>query len=169
MDDATAMPPPQKKRIYGEIDAHLFLTLGLEMMRRPVNETGARGSHGTELRRFHSCFGAHPKVVSSVWDLIDPFHTPIYDYDGVLLPNPKPEHLLWACMFLKLYTTESINATMAAGFSTAVDEKTFRKWSWAFIHHIAELESDLVSLKLVVVVVCHHFDTFNDTVAVASS
>ncbi|KAH9095723.1 hypothetical protein LEN26_017765 [Aphanomyces euteiches] len=38
-------------------------------------------------------------------------------------------------MFLKVYATESIHATLAG-----VDEKTFRKWTWQWIEALADLQ-----------------------------
>ncbi|KAH9118088.1 hypothetical protein LEN26_012265 [Aphanomyces euteiches] len=53
--------------------------------------------------------------------------------------DPRPvgsrdEHLLWAMLFLKVYSSENVHATIAA-----VDEKTFRKWSWAILEALASL------------------------------
>lgn len=47
----------------------------------------------------------------------------------------QPEHLLWACMFLKLYSTEHVHAGMAG-----VDEKTFRKHVWTSVKALAQLK-----------------------------
>ena len=49
--------------------------------------------------------------------------------------------MLWGLMFLKIYASEGVLATLAGG----VDEKTFRKWAWRFVDAIADLEDDVVS------------------------
>ena len=52
----------------------------------------------------------------------------------------KAFHLLWALMFLKLYTAECVLASIAA-----VDEKSYRKWAWAFVDAVADLHTQVVS------------------------
>ena len=69
-------------------------------------------------------FGVSRPIVAQIW----------------LMTHEKPQgthvkHLLWALIFLKLYASESIHASLAG-----VDEKTFRKWSWVWIKTIATLE-----------------------------
>lgn len=77
-----------------------------------------------DARRFRSFFGVSPAVCSLVWDTI-----------GTNLPRGgMPEHLLWALMFLKIYSTEHVHCSFAK-----CDEKTYRKWSWCFVMLIADL------------------------------
>jgi hypothetical protein len=54
--------------------------------------------------------------------------------------GPKPEHLLWAFMWLKAYHTEDIGSALAG-----VDEKTFREKVWFYVEGIARLDTDVVS------------------------
>ena len=49
-------------------------------------------------------------------------------------------HLLWALMFLKLYCSEAVLSSLAGG----VHEQTFRKWSWYFVHEIANLQYKVI-------------------------
>jgi len=61
-------------------------------------------------------------VVVLTWNMIGvPFH------DDGDLSHAKPEHLLWALLFLKVYGDESYMATLCGGSGGAVDEKTFSK------------------------------------------
>ena len=46
----------------------------------------------------------------------------------------KPEYLLNALFFLKVYASEEVNATVAH-----MDEKTLRKWNWIVIKAISDL------------------------------
>ncbi|KAI0556617.1 hypothetical protein FGB62_352g06 [Gracilaria domingensis] len=84
----------------------------------------------TSVRRFRSIFGVSTDLVLNLW---------------LLAKNSLPDgreikHLLWALMFLKLYNTEHTNAAICG-----VDEKTFRKWSFAVVRSISTL--NLVNLK----------------------
>ena len=76
-------------------------------------------------RRFRALFGASPAVCSVVWSLAS----------RSLPPKARPIHLLWALLFLKVYATEHANASLAG-----VDEKTFRKWAWALLESISNLD-----------------------------
>jgi len=76
-------------------------------------------------RRFRAFFGTTPIVCSSLWGLLAVSRP----------PDSKPKHLLWALMFLRLYDTESVHALLAG-----VDEKTFRKWAWAFVRSLSKIE-----------------------------
>ena len=82
------------------------------------------GSLSVGYRKFRSFFGTTPLVCVVIWDML-------------LLDRPRksaPQHLLWALMLLKHYSTESINAAL-----TGVSEKTFRKWSLIFINLLANM------------------------------
>jgi hypothetical protein len=84
---------------------------------------------GTRNRCFHACFGVSSSVCAALWSLCIPF----------LPPGTLPIHLLWALYFLKVYTTENHNASVAG-----IDETTFRKWTWIVVYAIAAIP-DLVS------------------------
>jgi len=47
-------------------------------------------------------------------------------------------------MFLKVYATARVHCSLAGG----VDEKTFWKWVWIFVHEIANLEAGMVSASI---------------------
>jgi hypothetical protein len=83
---------------------------------------------GTRNRCFHACFGETFSICAALWSLCLPF----------LPTGTLPIHLLWVLYFLKVYTTENHNASVAG-----VDEKTFRKWTWIVVYAIAAIP-DLV-------------------------
>jgi hypothetical protein len=86
----------------------------------------------TDERRFLATFGVAPVVCLTIWNLlIETSNLP---------PGSFEYHLLWGLMFLKLYCAESIHAALAG-----CDEKTFRKWSWAFVDAISFLKNRVVS------------------------
>lgn len=64
--------------------------------------------------------------------------------EGVRPLSSRPVHLLWALLFLKVYGSEHTHRMIAN-----VDEKTFRKWSWCFVHLLSDI--DVVSIGLVYV------------------
>jgi hypothetical protein len=97
------------------------------------------GSSEIEDRRFRELFGCSPLVVLELWKLLLSNLT----IEG----SPEVVHLLWALTFLKLYTKESTTSRLVGG----IDEKTYRKWVWVFVSAIADLEVDVVSNGIVVV------------------
>lgn len=94
--------------------AETFLDCGRRLMRK------YQGSNIITNRRFRSTFGLSPEIASDIWNLL-----PRIRYG-------RPQHLLWAWLFLKLYSTEKINASLAG-----CNEKTFRKWAFCYIRLIA--------------------------------
>ncbi len=93
-----------------------------------------------ENRRFRSLSGVTPDICALVWHLI-----------GHNIPcGAQPHHLLWAFMFFKCYASEHNNRLLSGA-----DEKTFRKWSWAFISLLANQQ----------IVRLGHFSRFNFSVA----
>ena len=81
---------------------------------------------------FKATFGTSPFICAMLWNMIKP---------SVDMPRGvAPTHLLMALMFLKLYCSESVHATISG-----VDHQTFRKWSWLFVDEIARLEAEVVS------------------------
>lgn len=75
-------------------------------------------------RRFRALIGVSPAVCATVWSMLR----------ASLPPKASPAHLLWALLFLKVYATEHTSSIIAGA-----DEKTFRKWSWAFAQLISNL------------------------------
>jgi hypothetical protein len=92
-------------------------------------------AHKTEMARFRAAFGAGPNICSIVWGKIIA--------QTVLENGAKPVHMLWAFMFMKLYCTESVLASLAGG----VHEQTLRKWAWYFIEQISNLQYGVIMWK----------------------
>ena len=84
-------------------------------------------------RRFRSFFGASSRLVAILWNKIEK--------SGISEPGAKPKHLLWALLFLKVYSTIEVHCSIV-GWPSA---KSFSKWSWYFVKRIAELKDDLIS------------------------
>ena len=102
-----------------------FAALGSEMLKKAPGL-----SHSIAKRRFRALFGTSPTVCSTIWRLLS----------NKLPKGSKPKHLLWACLFLKIYATEQVNSVI-----TGADPKTFRKWVWILLRCIAS--QHLVSIS----------------------
>ena len=85
-------------------------------------------------RRFRSCFGAPSDVVAHLLNRIIAH--------GEIETGGKPKHLLWALVFLKVYSTEEIHCSIV-GWPSA---KSFSKWSWYFVGRISDLKDEVISL-----------------------
>ena len=119
-----------------------FLAFGISIIHRRKNaySTYARIYEGRgnpikkiELAQFQTHFGVTPYVCRWIWILL-------------IRNNLKPKggtakHLLWTLMFLKLYSTEKVLATIAD-----CSPKTYMKWTWKFVRAISVLKSILVSV-----------------------
>ena len=86
-----------------------------------------------ELELFKSHFGVTPFVCRCIWVLL-------------MRHDLKPEggtpiHLLWALLFMKLYSSAKVLASMAG-----CCKKTYMKWTWRFVLSIASLKSIVLSL-----------------------
>ena len=79
-------------------------------------------------RTFIAFYGTSPEVLSECWDRIHK-----------MLDKGKPKHLLWACMFMKLYLPEDV---MCVLLSTS--KPTFRKWAWKVIESLAIASVDII-------------------------
>ena len=90
--------------------------------------------------RFLSFFGVSAFVCTLLWRMfeIDEAH---YAEDA----GAEPCHLLWALLFLKVYSTSNTLCKLVGQDGQSVDPKTFRKWSWLFVRKIACLHVDVVS------------------------
>ena len=86
-------------------------------------------------RRFRSFFGASSRLVAVLWNKIE-------QQREIEEPGAEPKHLLWALLFLKVYSTIEIHCSIV-GWPSA---KTFAKWSWYFVKRIAELKEDEIVL-----------------------
>jgi hypothetical protein len=105
-----------------------FLEEGRIMMAR---RTGVVAK--TEMSCFRAMFGTGPKICAILWTRISSTMT-IPSGAGKLV------HLLWSLMFLKLYCSESVLASLAGG----VHEQTFRKWAWWFVDAISNLQYSVI-------------------------
>lgn len=90
-------------------------------------------SQRVENERTRGFFGAPLSVITELWGRLVPL---------VALPGAHPKHLLWALVFLKVYSTTAVHCRLVGW----VDEKTFRKWSWYFLSLIASLKDDVIQL-----------------------
>ena len=99
------------------------------------------GTAGREARHFREFFGTPVEAVEIVWDLLL--------RDSLLPEKGRPKHLLWALHFMKAYPKQGPACATVGASAGAVDAKTFRKWVWAFIRAIAELEEVVVSIFLI--------------------
>jgi hypothetical protein len=105
------------------------------IMNRPPRE---KSSFAIAARIFRELFGTNLRVVDNVWFLLDDLEI-----------NPEgglPKHLLWALHFMKAYPLQAQGCAAVGGSDGAVDPKTYRKWVWAYIEAISDLELDVVSL-----------------------
>ena len=89
-------------------------------------------------RHFREFFGTSIGPVMMVWGLLD--------HHSLLPEKGLPKHMLWALYFLKVYPKQGPGCSVVGASAGAVDPKTFRKWVWAFIVAIAELEEVVVSI-----------------------
>ena len=101
----------------------------------------AVGTTDREARQFREFFGTPVEAVEIVWDLLV--------RDSLLPEKGRPKHLLWALHFMKAYPKQGPACATVGASAGAVDAKTFRKWVWAFIRAIAELEEVVVSIFLI--------------------
>ena len=115
--------------------ADQFRAWGREIFdaRRSARGGGRRRSKETESRRFKAFFGVKAERASEVWSLLIGYK--------LLPPKSEPEHLLWALLFLKLYATEDVNASLVGH-----DPDTVRKWTWLMVEALHDLSKKLVSV-----------------------
>ena len=73
---------------------------------------------------FRGHFGVAMHIFVTLWNLIA---------SSVHEPGAHLKHLLWALLFLKMYSTESVHC----GIIGWPDPKMFRKWSWYFVRKMA--------------------------------
>jgi hypothetical protein len=129
-------PEKKKSKVTVTVTEDEMKHLGGEMMGRDPEGR----SESVFIRRWLSFFGVEPIICAETWNLLN---IAVNDPDDPDLTNARPEHLLWGLLFLKKYGSEEEMARIAGGES-AVDEKTFRKWSNIFVTRIAGLIFDVV-------------------------
>ncbi len=101
----------------------------------------AVGTTDREALHFREFFGTPVKAVEIIWDLLV--------RDSFLPEKGRPKHLLWVLHFMKAYPKQGPACATVGASAEAVDAKTFRKWVWAFIRAIADLEEVVVSIFLI--------------------
>jgi len=96
----------------------------------------SKGSWTSKSWWYKAFFGAELQVVSNLW-------RQLYESNWLYFAGargPKPEHLLWALLFLHRYGMEETMAVF-----TRVSEKTFCKWAWFYATGISKLDMIYVS------------------------
>ena len=98
------------KKLIGQLFVCLssqeFIARGREIFKK-----GRGLSSVTLLHHFKALLEVPPLVCNLAWNILGPS----------LPAKTRPKHLLWALVFLKVYTTEHRNCKL-----TGADEKTFR-------------------------------------------
>jgi hypothetical protein len=100
------------------VNSTTFVKLAIEMIKTTP-----------EARDFVAHFGVTPEVINDIWhagDFVD--------------EQLEPKHLLWACLLLRVYASESVLAGMVG-----VTRKTFRKYAWKGIKLVSDLFPTIVS------------------------
>jgi len=82
------------------------------------------------LERFKAHFGVSIFVVHVVWERLL-----VEDLLPTRHGGARPIHLLWALLFLKVYSTENVLSTMAQ-----TTRKTFREWVWAMLEALSNMD-----------------------------
>ena len=110
-----------------------------EALARDIQNQASRrvGAATTETRHFREFFGTSVLVVKKTWELLE--------RDSLLPEGGRPKHLLWALHFMKVYPKQSPGCLAVGASAGAVDPKTHRKWVWAFIDAVANLDDVVVS------------------------
>ena len=111
-----------------------FCTFGLEMGNFEVRIASKK----TNERRFNGLYGCTWDVCSATWNTLWDTDHPIMSARGV-----ERKHFMWALSFMKSGDTEH---AIASRFGIR-REKTLRKWAWAFILAIADLDNTKVRAK----------------------
>jgi len=89
------------------------------------------------LRFFKENFGVTPDVMLKCWNLL--IHHGAYEQGSPLL-GIKPKHLIWTCLFLKVYGKEGTHCALCK-----CDPKTYRLWVWKIVRAISKVEPHVVS------------------------
>ena len=88
------------------------------------------GNDKLRLKPFRSHFGTSPRICQVLWRKIS----------GRLANGARPEHLLWALLFMKVYATEVVLLNLLR-----VCRNTFRDWVWEILGALHALEGKMVS------------------------
>jgi hypothetical protein len=133
-----AAVPTKRARLWLNVPEEQFRKLGGEII--GCDPEGRSETVFSGL--FLSFFGVEPNVCVTAWDMII---SSAASEEESEFSSAKPEHLLWALLFLKKYGDAGEMCRLAGGDSGSVDEKSFRKWSRLFVERIACLLLDVVS------------------------
>jgi hypothetical protein len=106
-----------------------FCDAAIPIIRRSVNV-----ENETHLRLWQEHFGVSPVVVCSVWNRMSLW---------CCLPEKcRPKHLLWTLLFLKVYATELILATLCG-----CDPETYRGWVKSVLEGLNRLQPFVVRIN----------------------
>lgn len=87
-----------------------------------IGRSSDNGSIDIAMRRFKAHYGIKPGACANIWIILE----------NRMPPKSHHVHLMYALLFLKTYQTEHQNSSLFG-----VDEKTFRKYQWIFVHLLA--------------------------------
>ena len=129
----------------------IFRNIGLSMVDRnqhnyQQNVFPAVRNHNmtqTSERDFRAMFGVSWFICADTWNLIE-------DH-GLYQLTRKAEHLLWALIFLKVYSNEKAHCTI-----TGTMPKTLQKWVWQVLEEIALLEAYTVRIILFILYLIYY-------------
>ena len=113
-----------------ELDEHDMAAVAREVLGLPHDHVY---SYKREDEKFRSFFGAPIKVIAKVWNMIQPLDD----------TYAAPKHLLWALVFLKVYSTTEVHCRIVGW----PDPKTYRKWCWYMLEQVAELKDRVIRLE----------------------
>jgi hypothetical protein len=82
-----------------------------------------------QLRLFKAHFGVSPFIASCLWNRME-------DERTLPLQEARPTHLLWALMFLKLYSSEDTLSRIVNASA-----KTFRQRVWQMLEALNKLDA----------------------------
>jgi hypothetical protein len=111
-----------------ELNGATFLEHGRLLFRKKSRVSRAIK---TDKLRFRQMFGTDPHICAIMWNKIHPWQT--------ISADARPQHLLWALLFLNQYATEAFNCAI-----TGCSEKTFKKWSTLFIDKVSSLKNETI-------------------------
>ena len=101
----------------------------------PIIKLRVQSNVRYQVEQFKAHFGASLYIVSCLWNRLE-------DTDLLVL-KMAPHHLLWALLFLKLYSPAHVLA-----ISCGVTAKTYREWVWRVLEALEELSEFVVSLSI---------------------
>lgn len=105
-----------------------FLNLGIRVIRHEPNQR----CHASEIKTFRAFFGVSPSTCSILWSKVWQLN--------VAPGGARPCHLLWALMFLTVYSSEEVLSNIVG-----VHKQTFEEWTSTMIKTIARLKPHYVS------------------------